>query len=467
MLQRRLQHLVGRRRRQHRAAVRVGRRRAVEEVVVVHGLAEREVARGRAAGVADDVRHLLHHVGGRDPGLDRVLARRLDQVVELAARGRGALRLAAAQVDAPAADPGHGARQRQVERGLDARGVVGDRAGAGLELVERDGRVVEAAAAARDGAVIERQCLRDHEVGIDFGERHAVGEVLDRGLHGVRGRCAVGPAVVELVAQAHHEARLVRRIEVDLRTHRRVGDVDVGLGEERRLRRGRARRMAARAVLLEQRIDGRAEQRRIGRERLAVADFLDRGRLQRRTARAAERLSGPVADPHRELVAAGRVGREPAIVAAADLRDHHRVARVRQVDDAVRGLVGEVDVVAAHEARDLAAGAMALAAAVRSLQVVPDVELERLHVLARRRRAGIAGRRRRRRGRVLLGRGAAPAAREREHCEHRRQGGEDAHTEADAAFHRLFLNCPCSTWRHRRTPASADIRSSGTSPPST
>ena len=59
----------------------------------------------------------------------------------------------------------HGARQRQVERGLDARGVEGDRAGAGLEFAERDGRIVEPAPAARDGAVIERQRLGDHEVG--------------------------------------------------------------------------------------------------------------------------------------------------------------------------------------------------------------------------------------------------------------------------------------------------------------
>ena len=266
MLERRLQDLVGRGRRQRGVAVAVGRRRTVEVVVVVHRLAEREVPRGRAAGITHDVRHLLHDIGRRNPGLDRVFARGADQVVELA-RGRGrALRLAAAEVDAPAADPGRGARERQVERRLDARGVVGDRARAGLEFIERDRGIVEAVAAARDGAVIERERLRDHEAWIDLRERHAVGEVLDRRLHDARGLRAVGPAVVELVAQAHDESRLVGRVEIDLCAHGRVGDIDVALGEEWRLRGSRARRMAARAVLGQQRIDRRCEKRGIRRE---------------------------------------------------------------------------------------------------------------------------------------------------------------------------------------------------------
>ena len=41
--------------------------------------------------------------------------------------------------------------------------------------------------------------------------------------------------------------------------------------------------------------------------------------------------------------------RQPAVVAAADLGDHPRSGRIAEVHDSVRGFVGEVDVVGAHE----------------------------------------------------------------------------------------------------------------------
>jgi len=230
---------------------------------------------------------------------------------------------------------------------------------------------------------------------------------------------------LELVAQAHDQARIARRVEIDLRAHCRVGDIDVGLREERRLRRRRIRRMAARAVLGEQRIDRHRECAGTRRERLAGADVVKRGRLQVHAAAAAERRAGPVADPDGQLVRAGRVGREPAVVAAADLRDHHRRAGIPEVDDAIGRFVCQVDVVIAREARHLAAGAVAGAAAIGGLQVVPDIQLEGLHVLARGRRTRVSRRRRRGDDGVLLG-GRAAAAAGDEPDERQRQHAQEA-----------------------------------------
>ena len=70
----------------------------------------------------------------------------------------GRLRLAAgADGDAPAAGPGHAAGDGQIGRRVDAAGVVGCEAAAGLEFVLGDHIGVETIGAARHGALREIQ----------------------------------------------------------------------------------------------------------------------------------------------------------------------------------------------------------------------------------------------------------------------------------------------------------------------
>src|SRR5204863_3038642 len=122
---------------------------------VLHGLlAERGIAGGIAAGVADDVGVGLRDVRRRRPYLQRILARGLDHGGELGAGAGGGLCPAArraahgrSDVDAPAAYPAHVPGQRQVGRRSDAAGVVGGAAAAGLEHVLGDQVRLEAAAA--------------------------------------------------------------------------------------------------------------------------------------------------------------------------------------------------------------------------------------------------------------------------------------------------------------------------------
>src|SRR5207302_11315276 len=67
--------------------------------------------------------------------------------------------------------------------------------------------------------------------------------------------------MVELVRQAHVEARLVGTYQIHLRLRRSIGLVDVEAGEVRLLRGGGARGVAARAELGQQRIDRGLEAR--------------------------------------------------------------------------------------------------------------------------------------------------------------------------------------------------------------
>src|SRR5256885_17270910 len=129
-----------------------------------HGLlAERGIACGVAAGVADDVGGGLSDVRRRHRHLQRVLARGLDHGSRLLAVAGGGLRFATGRaahgrsdVDAPAAYPAHVPGQRQVSRRGDAAGVVGGAAAAGLEHVLGDQVRLKAAAAGGDGALLER-----------------------------------------------------------------------------------------------------------------------------------------------------------------------------------------------------------------------------------------------------------------------------------------------------------------------
>ena len=117
--------------------------------------------------------------------------------------------------------------------------------------------------------------------------------------------------------------------------------------------------------------------------------------------------AGPVADPDRERVAAGRGRLQPAVVTAAHLLHHARLIGLREVHDGVGRLVGEVHVVVARELRRLAAGVVAAAATIVGLDVLPQVDAEGLHVGVGRGRAGVVGDRRRLRDGIVHRRRAA------------------------------------------------------------
>src|SRR5690606_29846337 len=108
---------------------------------------------------------------------------------------------------------------------------------------------------------------------------------------------------------------------------------------------------------------------------------------------------------------AGRAARKPAVVPARYLDDHERVFGRRERDDAVGLAVSEVDVVRPREQRRLAAvGTVARAAAVVARDVVPEIQLERLHVRGCGRRAVITQVPGRSAAGILDGRRAAAAA---------------------------------------------------------
>ena len=158
--------------------------------------------------------------------------------------------------------------------------------------------------------------------------------------------------------------------------------------------------MAAHAIrrwpaLRTRRIDERAREERRARSagklllpptsRMAGACKLDL-----RAARGAG--AGPVADPDRHGVTASRSRLQPAVVTAGHLDDHARLIGLREIHDRVGRLVGEVHVVVARELRRLAAGVVAAAATIVSLDVLPQVDAEGLHVGVGRGRAGVGRR---------------------------------------------------------------------------
>ncbi len=158
-----LQDLICVRCRQRRIAVQVCRYTAVSEIVVVEILLERKVTYRIAAGVSYDSRHFLGDIVRHDPGLDRVFARRLDQVVQFLTRCRIALGSAIIDRDTPATEPLDIAEQPQVDRRFDATGVESRRARARLELPQGDLRAFVTVAARCDRAVDEAQRLGVYE----------------------------------------------------------------------------------------------------------------------------------------------------------------------------------------------------------------------------------------------------------------------------------------------------------------
>jgi hypothetical protein len=79
-----------------------------------------------------------------------------------------------------------------------------------------------------------------------------------------------------------------------------------------------------------------------------------------------------------------------------NLLNHARLIGLREIHDGVGRLVREVHVIVAGEHRSLATGAMARAAAVVGLDVLPQVDAEGLHVGVGRSRTGVIEHRRRR-----------------------------------------------------------------------
>ena len=137
-----------------------------------------------------------------------------------------------ADVDAPAADPGDVAGEVQVQRRLDAAGVVGDAARAGLELVQGDH--VRRRSGCRRSATVPSYSVSAFDSTSDGStcvSGTCVGEGLDRGLHLVRvRRRSRSSSCGTRRAGARPGATCAGLVEVDL-------DLDRGVGLVRRRRR--------------------------------------------------------------------------------------------------------------------------------------------------------------------------------------------------------------------------------------
>ena len=198
-----------------------------------------------------------------------------------------------------------------------------------------------------------------------------------------------------------------------------------------------------RGLVAHQRIQRRACETRIGKrgEALAAADFLDFRSLQLDLGAAAGVRTRPSADPHGECVAAGRRRGQPAVVATDHLGDHARLIGLRQVGDRVGRLVSEVHVIVASEGRRLSARAMAGAATIVALDLLPQFDAEGLHVGVGRGRAGVVADRRQYGDRILdRGRAAARATGKRDDGGR----GRDPAREMFFVLHRVHLVLPQS-----------------------
>ena len=201
------------------------------------------------------------------------------------------------------------------------------------------------------------------------------------------------PAVVGLGAPGARTKRdSAGVVQIDLRLRRRVRLIDVGAGKVRRLRGQRRGRMAARAVLRQQRVHrGRERGRRWSGRSWSLptvwsggGDQLDlRGR----------RLADAPAQFWIHVVRMSRAGRRGSPASSCGRRPTFSTmvdcVGLRQIDDRVARPVGQVDIVGARELRRLAAGVVAAAAAIGGLDVLPQIDLECLHVGGGGRRAGI------------------------------------------------------------------------------
>ncbi len=427
---------------------------------------QREVARILAHRVTDDTCHFLRDVRRDDPRLDRELARFAEDVEQLAAGDRRGLGLARplgaiADRDAPAAVPLDVAREVQVNGRVDAARVRRDISDSLLEFPQGDLVVFVAIAARGYRAVEQADLLTGNQGSIDrLGRADAGNESVHPGRYLLaRGHAVVVPAVVEFVAHANHETRVIRRIEIDLRLDRFVGDNDVRVRKIRLLRGRRLGAVTARAILQQAIVTPQVlfEQRRVVREVDARRRILVDGSLQHDLAAAFGGEADPVLDPggHDRATGARRV--DPAVVAdrrGADLRDKRRIRGLVAVDQERCLFIREVHIVPAHKVRGLAAiRRMAGTAAVRPSRILPELQPEALYVGIGRRRTRIRGFRPGDSAGIavagtgnVLGRLGATAA----------SGDKEAGQQGcKYSFHGRLPTGPCSIRRYPRIPSSS------------
>src|SRR5690606_40447649 len=101
----------------------------------------------------------------------------------------------------------------------------------------------------------------------------------------------------------------------------------------------------------------------------------------------AVRRANPVRDPGRENARASAGVCEPAVVPARNLGDERGLRWLVAIDERVRGLIGEIDVVRARERRRLAALVVTSTAAILAADVLPEADAECLNVCGCRRRS--------------------------------------------------------------------------------
>src|SRR5690606_22810263 len=120
-----------------------------------------------------------------------------------------------------------------------------------------------------------------------------------------------------------------------------------------------------------------------------IADVLRRNELD--LSAASVRCADPVGNPARENRCARTGIGFPAVVAARHLHDERRLRRRRAIHDRGSLLVRRVHVIRSGERRRLSAGIVAAAATTFRANVLPEVDTERLNVIARGRWAAVGG----------------------------------------------------------------------------
>src|SRR5690606_25428234 len=149
-----------------------------------------------------------------------------------------------------------------------------------------------------------------------------------------------------------------------------------------------------------------------------IADIFRRNELDLSTASV--RCADPVGNPARENRCARTGIGFPAVVTPGHLQYERRLRRRRAIHDRGSLLVRRVHVIRSGERRRLSASVVAAATATFRANVLPEVDTERLNVIARGRWAAVGGAGGGRTRRIVRHRiGAAAAAAERERSQGR------------------------------------------------
>ena len=196
------------------------------------------------------------------------------------------------------------------------RASARDRVAAGLprlELVQRDHVRLVAVAARGDRAFVERERLARDERGVDLRRRHAVARTawIAACIAFASVAQLVRPAVVRLVAQAQHEARVRRIVEIHLGLRGLVRDLHgVGVVRGPSAKNGCCFTRRARRVAVASRTARGPDTRssRTARHRRPGSSCSSPGRARpaaraRSCAPLERELAGPVRDPRGQDVA--------------------------------------------------------------------------------------------------------------------------------------------------------------------